>query len=90
VGSLDAAGQSRERAEGNVIPGAAAGANISVKSPSFVRGYGFNVTNQSGPTATRCFASYGAELQKQLDEYHSTLFLVLGFLRLDRDSAASG
>jgi choline dehydrogenase-like flavoprotein len=46
--------------------------NISVKSPGFVRGYGFNITSQSGRVTTRCFAAYGAELQRKLDEYHNS------------------
>jgi hypothetical protein len=46
--------------------------NITGRSTNFVGGYGFNVTSQSGPLAPRCFAAYGAELQKQFDLYHNS------------------
>ena len=46
--------------------------NITKKSANFVRGYGFNVTSQPGPIAPRCFAAYGAELQRQLDLYQNS------------------
>jgi len=46
--------------------------NINSKADGFIRGYALNVTSQTGAMDPRCFAEYGAELQKKLDLYHGS------------------
>jgi choline dehydrogenase-like flavoprotein len=48
--------------------------NITAKHDKFLRGYAFNVTSRLGGLEPRNFATYGAELQRQLDEYHGSAF----------------
>lgn len=48
--------------------------NINTKAKNFVGGYALNVYSSSGPVDPRCFATYGAELQKKLDSYDGSGF----------------
>ena len=48
--------------------------NINSKADGFIRGYALNVTSQTGGMEPRCFADYGAALQKKLDLYHGSGF----------------
>jgi len=50
--------------------------NLGTKAPNFIRGYALNVTSQRGPMAPRNFAAYGEELQKKLDLYHGSGFMI--------------
>jgi choline dehydrogenase-like flavoprotein len=50
--------------------------NIDSKANGFLRGYALNVTSQTGPMESRCFAAYGEELQKKMDEYHGSGFSI--------------
>jgi choline dehydrogenase-like flavoprotein len=50
--------------------------NISTKSDKFLRGYALNVTSRGGSLDPRNFATYGAELQRKLDEYHGSSFVM--------------
>jgi len=50
--------------------------NITDKANNFIRGYGLNITSLTGPMEPRCFPSYGAELQKQLDLYYGSGFSI--------------
>jgi len=50
--------------------------NIDTKSDSFLRGYALNVTSSMGPVHPRNFATYGAELQRQIEEYHGSAFFM--------------
>jgi choline dehydrogenase-like flavoprotein len=48
--------------------------NITTKHDKFLRGYAFNVTSRLGGLEPRNFATYGAELQRKLDEYYGSAF----------------
>jgi choline dehydrogenase-like flavoprotein len=50
--------------------------NIDTKSDKFLRGYAFNVTSTTGGIGARNFAAYGAELEKKLDEYYGSGFVM--------------
>ena len=69
--------------------------NIDTKSDKFLRGYAFNTTSMTGGLGARNFAAYGAELEKKLEEYYGSGFImtimgeVLGryenHVRIDKD-----
>ena len=46
--------------------------NITDKAPNFLRGYTFNVYSGAGAVSARNFATYGAELNKKLEEYYGS------------------
>lgn len=48
--------------------------NIKTKSDGFLRGYAFNVTSRIGSMDPRNFATYGADLERKLQEYHGSAF----------------
>jgi choline dehydrogenase-like flavoprotein len=48
--------------------------NITANHDKFLRGYAFNVSSSTGAVDPRNFAAYGAELQRNLDEYHGSGF----------------
>jgi choline dehydrogenase-like flavoprotein len=50
--------------------------NIDVKSDKFQRGYAFNTTSMTGGLGARNFAAYGAELEKKLEEYYGSGFIM--------------
>ena len=50
--------------------------NIDVKSDKFLRGYAFNTTSMTGGLGARNFAAYGAELEKKLEEYYGSGFIM--------------
>jgi choline dehydrogenase-like flavoprotein len=50
--------------------------NIDTRSDKFLRGYAFNVTSTTGGIGARHFAAYGAELEKKLDEYYGSGFVM--------------
>ena len=47
--------------------------NLETRHPKFLRGYAMNVTSRLGAVDPRSFAAYGSELQRKLDEYHSSI-----------------
>jgi len=48
--------------------------NITSKSNGFLRGYALNVSSSTGGLDPRNFATYGADLQRKLDEYYGSGF----------------
>ncbi len=50
--------------------------NIDTRSDKFLRGYAFNVTSMTGALGARNFAAYGAELEKKLEEYYGSGFVM--------------
>ncbi|MGA2250752.1 GMC oxidoreductase [Terracidiphilus sp.] len=48
--------------------------NITDKTDKFLRGYAMNIYSSGGGMDARCFAAYGAELQKKMAEYNGSGF----------------
>lgn len=50
--------------------------NLNTRAPNFIGGYALNVWCNSGKMDARNFAEYGTELQKKLDSYDGSGFII--------------